>query len=335
MTMLLIMEALDRGDITMETMVSTSEYAASMGGSQIFLEVGEQMSVQDMLKGIAIASGNDASVAMAEHLAGSEEAFVGKMNEKAKELGMKDTHFVNSNGLPASDHYSSAYDIAIMSKELLKHEEITQFTSQYQDYLRKDSEKPFWLVNTNRLVRFYSGVDGLKTGYTSESKFCLAATAKRNDFRVISVVMGAPNTKIRNAETTKLMDYAFSQYTSKPIYKKDELITYAKIDKGEKQVVPITARNPFGLLVKKGEKLEEYRHEVILNELEAPLYKGDIVGKVVILKGDQEIASMELSMSETVEEASWWALFKRTAGHMLMQEAENTPSIEKEDTKDK
>ncbi len=178
MTMLLIMEALDQGKIKMDEKVRTSEYAASMGGSQIFLEPGEEMTVQDMLKGIAMASGNDASVAMAEKIGGSEEAFVQMMNARAKELGMNNTHFVNPNGLPADNHYSSAYDIALMSQELLKHEEITQFTGQYQDYLRKETPKPFWLVNTNKLVRFYSGADGLKTGYTSEAKFCLSLRPK-------------------------------------------------------------------------------------------------------------------------------------------------------------
>lgn len=220
MTMLLIMEALDQGKIALDDKVRVSENAASMGGSQIFLEVGEEMTVKDLLKGIAIASGNDASVAMAEYIAGSEEGFVHMMNKKVEELGLKNTHFVNSNGLPENDHYTSAYDIAIMSRELLKYEKITEFTGIYEDYLRKDTDNPFWLVNTNRLVRFYEGADGLKTGYTSEAKYCLSATAKRGSLRVIAVVMGEPNTKTRNKEISQLLDFAFSQYKNEVIYQK-------------------------------------------------------------------------------------------------------------------
>lgn len=193
MTMLLTMEAIDSGRLKYTDKIRTSEYASSMGGSQIFLEPGETMTVNDLLKGIAIASANDACVAIAEHLSGSESAFVEQMNERARQLGMDDTHFVNCNGLPAPNHYCSAHDIALMSRELLKHPDITRYTSVYSDYLRKDTDHPLWLVNTNKLVRFYDGVDGLKTGFTAEAKYCLSATAKRPDgFRVIAVVMGEP-----------------------------------------------------------------------------------------------------------------------------------------------
>ena len=195
MTMMLIMEALEKGQIKWEDKVRASEYAASMGGSQIFLEPGESMSVEEMLKGIAIGSANDASVAMAEHIAGSEEAFVEKMNKKVKELGLKETHFKNPTGLPSKDHYSSAHDMSMMAKELLKYEDITKFTGSYESYLREGSDKKFWLVNTNKLVRFYEGVDGLKTGFTNEAKYCLTATAKKDNMRVIAVVFGAPTPK--------------------------------------------------------------------------------------------------------------------------------------------
>lgn len=184
MTMLLIMEALDKGKIKMSDKVRTSEHAASMGGSQIFLEPGEEMTVKEMLKGIAIASGNDASVAMAEFISGSEEEFVKKMNKKAKELGLKNTSFKNPTGLTEEGHYSSAYDMAIMAKELLKYESITKFTGTYEDYLRENTDKKFWLVNTNRLIKFYPGVDGVKTGYTGEAKYCLTASAKKGNMRV-------------------------------------------------------------------------------------------------------------------------------------------------------
>lgn len=313
MTMVLIMEALDQGKIKMDEKVRTSEYAASMGGSQIFLEPGEEMTVQEMLKGIAMASGNDASVAMAEKIGGSEEAFVQMMNAKAKELGMNNTHFVNPNGLPADGHYSSAHDIAIMSRELLKHEEITQFTGLYQDYLRKDTAKPFWLVNTNKLVRFYSGADGLKTGYTSEAKFCLTATAKRDNFRVISVVMGEPNTKTRNAEVTKLFDYAFSQYTNHSIYKTGDALGDFQVSKGEQPVLSLTAKHPYSILLKKGEAGSGIRHEVQMDpELKAPIAVGQVVGKIVVYKNDQVLTEFPIESPVEVKKAGWWTLTKRT-----------------------
>ncbi|MCP1307175.1 D-alanyl-D-alanine carboxypeptidase family protein [Paenibacillus tyrfis] len=318
MTMLLIMEALDQGKIKLDEKVRTSEYAASMGGSQIFLEVGEEMTVRDMLKGIAMASGNDASVAMAEKIAGTEQAFVRMMNERAAQLGMKNTHFANPNGLPAENHYSSAYDIALMSKELLKHEEITQYTGLYQDYLRKETPKPFWLVNTNKLVRFYSGADGLKTGYTSEAKFCLSATAKRDNLRVVSVVMGEPDTKTRNAEVTRMFDYAFSQYTNLPIYKTGDSLGELRIGKGEVPVVPLTATHPYSLLLKKGEAADGIRHEVQLRtDLKAPIAAGDSIGKIVVYKGDQVLTEFALEAPVNVKKAGWWTLTKRTAKRML------------------
>lgn len=318
MTMLLIMEALDQGKIKLDEKVRTSEYAASMGGSQIFLEVGEEMTVRDMLKGIAMASGNDASVAMAEKIAGTEQAFVRMMNERAAQLGMKNTHFANPNGLPAENHYSSAYDIALMSKELLKHEEITQYTGLYQDYLRKETPKPFWLVNTNKLVRFYTGADGLKTGYTSEAKFCLSATAKRDNLRVISVVMGEPDTKTRNAEVTRMFDYAFSQYTNLPIYKTGDSLGELRIGKGEVPFVPLTATHPYSLLLKKGEAADGIRHEVQLRtDLKAPIAAGDSVGKIVVYKGDQVLTEFALESPVNVKKAGWWTLTKRTAKRMF------------------
>jgi D-alanyl-D-alanine carboxypeptidase (penicillin-binding protein 5/6) len=318
MTMLLIMEAVDQGKIKMNEKVRTSEYAASMGGSQIFLEPGEEMTVEEMLKGIAMASGNDASVAMAEKLAGSEEAFVQMMNERAQQLGMKHTHFVNCNGLPAADHYTSAYDIAIMTRELLKHEGVTKFTGAYQDYLRKDTANPFWLVNTNKLVRFYSGADGVKTGYTSEAKFCLSATAKRDNFRVIAVVLGEPDTKTRNAEVTHLFDYAFSQYTNYPIYKTGDSLGSFTVSKGEVSNVPLVAKHSYGILMKKGEAAQGIRHEVRLDpNLKAPIALGQQIGKIVVYKGDVVLSEFPLESPVAVGKAGWWKLFKRTVSNLF------------------
>ncbi|WP_139489248.1 D-alanyl-D-alanine carboxypeptidase family protein [Brevibacillus dissolubilis] len=313
MTMLLAMEAIERGELKLTDKVRTSEHAASMGGSQIFLQPGEEMSVEDMLKGIAIASGNDAAVAMAEHLAGTEEAFVAKMNERAKQLGMKNTHFVNPNGLPSPDHYSSAMDIAIMSRELLKHEHITKYTGSYQDYLRKDSSNPFWLVNTNRLVRFYQGVDGLKTGYTSEAKYCLTATAKRNNMRLITVVLGEPDTKTRNAEVSGLFDYAFNHFQVYPVYKKGDVVQQLMVDKGRDAKVNIVTSQTVSLLTKKGENPDMYNKEVVLTpSIKAPVKKTDVVGHIFIKKDGKEVARVDLFPEKTVDQAGLWEILKRT-----------------------
>ncbi|UQZ37347.1 D-alanyl-D-alanine carboxypeptidase [Paenibacillus sp. PK3_47] len=318
MTMLLTVEALDKGTLKLTDMVRTSEYAASMGGSQIFLEPGEEMTVDEMLKGIAMASGNDASVAMAEKIAGSESAFVDLMNKKAEELGLKDTHFANCNGLPAKDHYSSAHDIAVISRELLKHERIIKYTGSYQDYLRKDSAKPFWLVNTNKLVRFYTGADGLKTGYTSEAKFCLSATASRDGLRAVAVVLGEPNTKTRNSEVSGMFDYLFSQYKMHTVHKAGDAIGTLKIEKGVKKELPITAEETYSVLLRKGVTQEGIRHSVELPaSIKAPVAKGQTVGKLVVYQGTEVIKEYELKAGEDVPKAGWWKLFKRTTGSLF------------------
>lgn len=315
MTMLLIMEALDKGSITYSEKVRTSEHAASMGGSQIFLEPGEEMTVEEMLKGIAIGSGNDASVAMAEKIAGSEEAFVEMMNNKVKELGLKNTLFQNPTGLPAENHYSSAHDMAIMSKELLKYEEVTKFTGKYEDYLRQDSENKFWLVNTNRLVRFYPGVDGLKTGFTTEAKYCLTATAEKEDMRLISVIFGAPTPKERNAQVTKMLDFGFSQYKTHPLYERNQQVAEAKLSKGSEKKIKLVTSEPISLLTKKGEKVDDVQKEVVVHEkLKAPIKKGDKIGKLVIKKDGKVLSESPLVAEKDIDAASWWKLFKRTMG---------------------
>lgn len=313
MTMLLVMEAVDQGKLKLTDMVSTSERAASMGGSQIFLEVGEQMTVEDMLKGVAMASGNDASVALAEKLAGTEEQFVTMMNERALELGMKNTHFMNSNGLPVENHYSSAYDIALLSKELMKYDLIRSFTGKYQDYLRKDSEKPFWLVNTNKLVRFYDGADGIKTGYTSEAKFCLAASATRDGMRVIAVVMGAPSTKVRNAEVSQMLDYSFAQYMNYPIIKKGDVIGTLEIEKGMENKVDLVAPQNFSILVRRGSNTDQIHYVLDMDEsMKAPIVKDQPIGKLIVYQDDQMVKEYELLAPQTIERSTWWKLLKRS-----------------------
>ncbi|EFM09841.1 Serine-type D-Ala-D-Ala carboxypeptidase [Paenibacillus curdlanolyticus YK9] len=318
MTMLLIMEALDDGRLKLTDKVSASEYASSMGGSQIFLEPGEEMSVDEMIKGIALASGNDASVAMAEKIGGSEAEFVKMMNEKAQQLGMKDTHFANCNGLPVADHYSSAHDIAIMSRELLKHTQITKYTGMYQDYLRKTSEKPFWLVNTNKLVWFYTGADGLKTGFTNEAKFCLSATARRDGLRVIAVVMGEPNTKTRNAEVSSMLDYSFAQYSNYSIFKQGDAIGKVKIEKGAVPELELKATHPYSVLMRKGASKDNIRYELKLNNaLKAPIKIGDPIGRIVVYQGEQQLSEFEVQAPVSVAKAGWWTMFKRTCGGLF------------------
>ncbi|MCU6710099.1 D-alanyl-D-alanine carboxypeptidase [Paenibacillus sp. J5C_2022] len=318
MTMLLIMEALEDGKIKLTDMVRTSEYAASMGGSQIFLEQGEEMSVEDMLKGIALASGNDASVAMAEKLAGTEQNFVTMMNARAAELGMKDTRFANANGLPVENHFSSAHDIAIMSRELLKFADVTKYTGQYQDYLRKTSDKPFWLVNTNKLVRFYTGADGLKTGYTSEAKYCLSATAKRDGLRVIAVVMGEPTTKQRNNEVSAMLDYTFSQYMNYPIVKQGDELGSLRIEKGMDAELKLIADRPYSVLLRKGGSAEDIRHELVMDgALKAPVKEGQSIGKLIVYQGDEMLKEYELTAPASVKKATWWRLLKRSAAGLF------------------
>ncbi|NMO96916.1 D-alanyl-D-alanine carboxypeptidase family protein [Paenibacillus lemnae] len=318
MTMLLTMEAIKDGRLKWSDKVRASEHAASMGGSQIFLEPGEEMTVEEMLKGVAMASGNDASVALAEKIAGSEQDFVKMMNAKAEELGMKDTHFANCNGLPAENHYSSAHDIAVMSRELLQYDGITKYTGAYQDYLRKDSEKPFWLVNTNKLVRFYAGADGLKTGYTSEAKFCLSATAMRDGLRTVAVVLGAPDTKTRNEEISKMFDYAFSQYVMHPVYKKGEMLGTVKISKGSQPELQLQAEQDYRVLVKKGGDSSQFRHELTLPEsIKAPVAQGQVIGKLSVYQGDHLVKEFELKSASDISKAGFWKLFKRTTGKLF------------------
>jgi D-alanyl-D-alanine carboxypeptidase (penicillin-binding protein 5/6) len=313
MTMILVMDALDKGKIKMSDKVRTSEHAASMGGSQIFLEPGEEMTVEQMLKGIAIASGNDASVAMAEHIAGSEEEFVSMMNQKAKDLGLKNTKFQNPTGLSVEDHYSTAHDMSIMAKELLKYEGITKFTGTYEDYLREDTDKKFWLVNTNRLLKFYDGVDGLKTGYTKEAKYCLTATAKKGNMRVVAVVFGADTPKDRNSQITKMLDYAFSKYETSPLYKRDQVVGEVKVAKGKDKTVEVVTSEPISILNEKGQGKANMKKEVKLNkDLKAPLKKGDEVGTLIIKKDGKVVTTSPLLAKDSMKEASWWNFFKRT-----------------------
>lgn len=270
------MEALDRGDITLDTQIPCSENAASMGGSQIWLNTSETLSVDEMLKAICVVSANDCTVAMAEYLAGSEEIFVQKMNEKAKELGMNDTTFKNCHGIDEDDHMTSSYDISLMSRELLqKYPQITKYTTIWMDSLR-DGESE--LVNTNKLVRTYEGATGLKTGSTSLALYNLSASATRNNLSLIAVVLRAPTPKIRFSEAKLLLDYGFSTYDFKKIATKDEFLQTVNVSKGTESSTNLVFENDSGVLLKKSDS-SEVKQELILNDtiIEAPINKGDIL----------------------------------------------------------
>ena len=317
MSMLLIMEALDKGTITLEEEVTASAYASSMGGSQIFLTAGEKMIVQDLLKGIAIGSGNDATVAMAERIAGSEEAFVKMMNDKANELGLKNTNFKNSTGLDAENHYSTAYDMAMIAKELVKHEKILEFTGTYEEYLRKDSDSPFWLVNTNKLVRFYTGVDGLKTGYTSDAGYCLTSTAKKDDMRLITVVMNEPTSQIRNSETTTLLDYGFNTYSIDKVIDKDTILDKVKVQLGEVEQVEIVPMDEVNILNDKTKEKREVTYNIKVNSISAPVKSGDEVGEIEIIENNKVINKVKLTVKYDVDKANILIAYYRNLKNIL------------------
>ena len=298
MTMLLIMEAVDSGKISLDDMVIVSENAMSYGGSTMFLETGEQLTVNDMLKGIAVASANDGCVAMAEHLAGSESAFVDMMNEKAKKLGMENTHFMNTNGLDEDDHYSSARDVAIMSRELMKHETIFNYTSIWMDTLRGGK---FQLANTNKLIRFYDGANGLKTGSTSKALCCLSAAAKRNDMQLIAVVLGAPTSAERFASAKSLLDYGFANYAVNTQITAGDEVQKIAVEKGVDKEVGVVAGDSCSTLVKKGQE-DNITKEIKIDEtITAPIEAGQKIGTMTISRDGEVIADIDLNASSAVE----------------------------------
>lgn len=304
MSMLLIMEAIDRGELKWNQMITASENASSMGGSQILLETGEKMSVKDLFKGIAVASGNDAVVALSEAIAGTEDEFVKRMNQRAKELGLQDTNFKNPHGLDTANHYSSSYDMSLIAKELVKHEKVLEFTSIYEDYLREGQKNKVWLVNTNKLVRFYDGLDGLKTGYTKEAGYCLTSTAKRGDTRFITVVMGEPDTKTRNSETTSMLDYAFSQYESEKIFSKDNAVGTVRVDLGKTETVKLFPMEDVSVLNKKSENKKNVNYELKVNHLSAPIKKGEKVGELILKVEGEKNRTIPLTVQNKVAKAN-------------------------------
>lgn len=318
MSMLLIMEEIEKGNLKWDEEITASENASKMGGSQIFLKAGEKMTVTDMLKGIAIASGNDATVAMAERIAGSEENFVRKMNAKARELGLKNTNFVNSTGLTADNHYSSAYDMSLIAKELIKHEKILEFTGTYEDYLRKDTDNPFWLVNTNRLVRFYQGVDGLKTGFTDEAGYCLTATAKKDNMRLITVVMNEPTTSSRSSDTTKMLDYGYNVYTVKNIIDENAVIDKVKVSLGKELEVNIVPKETITILSKKTDEKRDISYDVKLDKIVAPINRGDKVGIINIIEDGKVLSTVEATVQKDIPKANFLTILLRNIKDMMI-----------------
>lgn len=311
MSLLLIMENIDNRNLRMNEVIKVSKNASSMGGSQIFLQENEEMTVEDLLKGITIGSANDATVALAERIGGTESAFVELMNKKAKELGLKNTNFKNPTGLDEANHYSSSRDMSIISRELVKHSKILEFSSIYETYLRTDTDNKFWLVNTNKLVRFYPGVDGLKTGYTEEAGYCLTATINKDNMRLIAVVMGEPTSSIRNSEVSALLDYGYNLYQKDTYITTEEIIDTVPVEKGKEEFANIVVLNDVGTINKKGHKMGEITYELDLKKMKAPVKKGDIVGNLTIKEDGKVVNNVDVTVDKSVDKAGLFTIYFR------------------------
>lgn len=318
MTMLLICEALDSGKITLEDSVQISENAASMGGSQIFLEAGEVQKVDTLLKGIAVASANDGCVAMAEYIAGSVESFVDMMNAKAKELNMKDTNFVNTNGLPVDNHYTSAHDIAIMSRELLKHDVITKYLTTWMDQIVVGKKQvTVGLANTNKLIKHYQGATGVKTGFTQQAKYCLSASAKRGDTHLVAVTLGGETSPERFKDATSLLNFGFANYESVKLCSKDDKIGTITIDKADDQKINLVAKDDLSVLVKKGGN-KDFNRKVKLNENPIlPIKKGTSLGYIEVYQGKTLVGKVDLVNTKDIQKASYLQMLQRVIDEML------------------
>jgi len=315
MTLLLIYEAQANGAFAWEDMVQVSEHAASMGGSQVYLEAGETQRVADMVKCIAIASANDAAVAMAEFVSGSEEAFVGRMNEKAKQLEMRDTNFVNACGLDADGHVTSAYDIAVMSRELMRNfPEIQEYTTTWQDAIihrTNKGESEFGLTNTNKLIKWYEGATGLKTGSTGNALYCLSGTAQKDDLALIGVVMAAPDYKTRFQEVMKMFDFGFANYTVERGYPIGELMGYVKVDKGQEDEVKVVVKGEVFMLTSKGAEVQWETQTHIIPTVKAPIAGGTKVGELIYFMDGESVARTDIITSHDIEKANIYVIFKK------------------------
>ena len=315
MTLLLVMEAIDSGALSTEDLVTVSAHAASMGGSQVYLKEGEQMSVHDLLKAVAVASGNDASVALAEHLAGSEEAFVQRMNQRAAELGMTDTCFVNCTGLPAAGHLTSAYDIALMSRELiLNHPAIREYTTIWMDSLRGGQ---FQLANTNKLIRFYEGATGLKTGSTDAAGYCLSATAERDGMELIAVVLKCPSSDVRSAAASSLLNYGFANYTLMDVYP-SQALPPVDVLLGESDTVQPVLSTSSRILVEKSMVDQVTTQLELCQDVEAPVEAGQKLGQMTVWVGDQQLQAIPIVADSAVERLTVPGIFARLLKTLFM-----------------
>lgn len=317
MGMLLVVESVEKGQINWDDIVIVSENASSMGGSQILLETGEKMTVDDLFKGVAVASGNDAIVALGEKIAGTEEMFVKMMNDRAKELGLKNTNFKNPHGLEEANHYTSAYDISKIALELVKHPKVLEYTGIYEDYLRKGTNREFWLVNTNKLVRFNQNVDGLKTGYTKEAGYCLTATASKDGMRLITVVFGEPESSTRNKETTGMLDYGFSMYSIEKLLSKDLKVGTIKIYASDKETYEIVPTKDVNILNNKTQEKRNVTYEINTKTLSAPIKKGEVVGKLKIIENNKTIDEIDVTVKNDVKKANIFKLYLRNIKNII------------------
>lgn len=313
MTILLTLEEFENGNLTDETKITTSENASSMGGSQVFIDPYVDYSAKDMLKSVIIASANDASVALAEHISGSEESFVVKMNERAKALGMNDTNYVNCTGLPAPEQYSCAKDCAIVLKEVSKFDKYHEFSTTWMDELIHPSGRKTELVNTNRLVKYYDGCDGGKTGSTNEAGCCLSATAKRNNMRLISVIVGAKNSQTRFNECSKLFNYGFANFENRVLLDSTKAIKSLPVNKGKCDNIDIFAKEDFSVTTKKGQNANIEVLYDIPEKISAPAKQGDVIGKAILSKDGNVIKEIDLILNESIEGLSVKDCFDRIA----------------------
>jgi len=305
MTMLLAMEAVDSGKIKLQDKITVSENSKKMGGSSMILDTGEVRTVEEILKGIAIASGNDAAVAMAEYLGGSEGAFVNMMNEKAKSLGMKDTAFKNCTGLSAEGHYTTAYDISIMSRELLKHPHILKYSGTYMETISEGRKAPIGLVNHNKLVRFFDGCDGLKTGFTNEAMYCMSATAKRSNVRMLAIIMGAPTYTKRNSDASMLMNYGFSKFETKKVIVKDQDIEKVALNKKGDKFLIAKAQEQFSITLERGLK-NEITKKVVIKEGVQEYKKGVVMGFCEIYVDNKLCGKISIYSDRDIKKSRVW-----------------------------
>lgn len=310
MGLLLACEKIDSKKINVDDMVTVSLEASKMGGSQVFLEANEQISVNDLLKSICISSANDSMYALGEYVGTTINEFINMMNKKSKELGLENTNFINVTGFDDDNHYTCAKDMATIAKNLLKYKDIIlPYTSMYEGYIRENTENPFWLVNTNKLVRFYEGLDGLKTGYTSKSGFCLTATAIRNDVRLISVIMNAKSSESRNEMTKSLLDYGFSKISKKTIKNKDEKITSIKIKHAKQEKVDLYLKDDAKVIIDKAIENPKIETKVqLFDNLQAPLKKDSVVAKFIVMV-DSDTYTFDLIIKENILKLSFKELF--------------------------